>query len=273
MEIPLPRPRPSLRDAATSPATLAAGLLLLGFLAAPWSVEHKAHLALHGLCAQRPSHSYWVGDHRLPFDARMMGIYAGFLASGIALVAAGAHRRSRAVTIPWALVLALLIGAMAVDGFNSLLLDMRLWHPYAPSNALRAVTGAGTGVALAVALCHLVAITVWRRTDRSRFVLSRPRELAGVMSAAMAVCWLIAVAPGWLYAPVAIALMLSSLGVLATLALVFIVLLRQLDLSFEGIRELQPLLVQAVVIGIVAMATLSAGRLLAERFLGATTLT
>ena len=42
-------------------------------------LEHKAHAFLHGICAQRPSHSLQVGDELLPFDARMTGIYTGFL--------------------------------------------------------------------------------------------------------------------------------------------------------------------------------------------------
>src|SRR5262245_31628876 len=62
---------------------LVAGLVVLLFLAAPWSLEHKAHAALHGLCAQRPSHSFTFGSSTLPFDARMTGIYGGFLGASV----------------------------------------------------------------------------------------------------------------------------------------------------------------------------------------------
>ena len=51
---------------------LLAGGFMLAFLAAPWSLEHKAHAALHGLCAQTPSHTFLMGGRPLPFDARLL---------------------------------------------------------------------------------------------------------------------------------------------------------------------------------------------------------
>lgn len=273
MATTIPRPLGHLSRLATAPLPVTLSLLLLGFLAAPWSLEHKTHMALHGLCAQRPSHSYWVGDSRLPFDARMMGIYCGFLAVGLALAATGGYRRSRAVSPTWAIILATLVGAMAVDGFNSLLLDMRLRHPYEPSNALRVVTGAGTGLALAVALCHLSAITLWRTTDRARFVVANRREAVVLAVAPAPLLVLVTFAPGWLYGPISILLILAALAVLAMLALICIVLLRRLDYAFVTPGQLQPVMAQAIVVGVVAMASLSAGRMLVERVLGTTPLT
>ena len=257
----------------TSPPVVTLTLLTLAFLAAPWSLEHKAHMALHGLCAQRPSHSYWVGDSLLPFDARMLGIYAGFVAAAIAIMRVGGFRRSRAISPGWSILLATLVGTMAVDGFNSLLLDMGVWHPYAPSNALRVVTGAGTGLALAVALCHLAAITLWRTTDRSRFVVSGRRELVVLVIAPAPLLLLIVSAPGWLYGPISIVLIVGALAVLAAVALIAIVLFRRLDYAFTSPAQLQPLMVQAILIGVVAMASLAGGRFLVERMLGGATLT
>jgi hypothetical protein len=40
------------------------------FLAYPAALDDKARAALHGLCAQRPSHSFAFDDRLLPFDAR-----------------------------------------------------------------------------------------------------------------------------------------------------------------------------------------------------------
>ena len=76
-------------------------LITLVFLALPWSIEHKAHLALHGLCAQRPSHTYTFNGRLLPFDARMTGIYSGFLVTTSVLFA-----ERRAPVVPSTLVLA-----------------------------------------------------------------------------------------------------------------------------------------------------------------------
>ena len=72
-----------------------AGLLAVsvaGFLLAPWSIEVKSIAILHGLCAQRPSHSFWFGSDRLPFDSRMTGIYGGFLVTQLYLLARGRFR-------------------------------------------------------------------------------------------------------------------------------------------------------------------------------------
>jgi len=273
MATTVPRPLGHIGRISTSPVIVTLALLVLGFLAAPWSLEHKAHMALHGLCAQRPSHTYWVGDTRLPFDARMMGIYCGFLAAALVLIATGGYRRSRAVSPAWAVILMALVGAMAVDGFNSLLLDMRAWHPYEPSNMLRVVTGAGTGVALAVALGHLSAITLWRTTDRTLFVVASRREAGALAVAPAPLLVLVTSAPGWLYGAIAILLTLAALAVLAVLALICIVLLRRLDYAFTSPGELQPVMVQAVVVAVLTMASLSAGRMLAERVLGTTPLT
>lgn len=269
----VPRPQGQLARIATSPLSVTLALLTIGFLTAPLSFEHKVHVALHGLCAQRPSHSYWVGDARLPFDARMMGIYAGFISAAVVLVTAGGYRRSRAVSPGWAAILAVLVGAMAVDGFNSLLLDMAMWHPYEPSNALRVVTGAGAGIALAIALCHLAAITLWRTTDRARFVVANRRELLAVAVAPVPLLLLVTSAPWWLYGPIALVLILGALAVLATLALICIVLLRRLDYSFTSPGQLQPVMVQAMLAGVVVMGSLSAGRFLVERLFGTTSLT
>ena len=267
------RPLGHLSRITTSPVLVTLSLLILTFLAAPWSLEHKAHMALHGLCAQRPSHSYWVGDTRLPFDARMMGIYCGFLAAGMVLIATGGSRRSKAVSPTWAVLLAALVGAMAVDGFNSLLLDMRVWHPYEPSNVLRVVTGAGTGVVLAVALCHLSAITLWRTTDHGRFVVASTTEMVALAVAPALLLLLVTSAPGWLYGPIAIMLILAALAVLAMLALICIVLFRRLDYVYATPAQLQPLAVQAILAGVVAMASLSAGRMLVESVFGTMPLT
>src|SRR5687768_9906499 len=163
-EITVQRPPFSIK-ALLRPVAVAPILGTLVFLALPWSLEHKAHVILHGLCAQRPSHTYYFGDRPLPFDARMTGIYLGFLATMIVLIRAGAYRWCRTPSPGRIAVLLVLGGIMAVDGFNSLLKDLALPYPYEPRNWLRVVTGAGAGLVLAVALCFLLSVTLWRTVD------------------------------------------------------------------------------------------------------------
>src|SRR5712692_1638021 len=49
------------------------------FLALPGSLLEKLQALAAGVCAQRPSHSYFFDSAQLPLEARMGGIFAGFL--------------------------------------------------------------------------------------------------------------------------------------------------------------------------------------------------
>src|SRR5215213_6245247 len=95
---------------------LSLGLLLL-FFAAPWAWQHKAHVALHGLCAQTPSHTLLLGGRPLPFDSRMTGIYGGFAIGFACLALMGRHRSARLPSFSLMALLAAFVGVMAVDGF------------------------------------------------------------------------------------------------------------------------------------------------------------
>jgi uncharacterized membrane protein len=249
-----------------------AGAVLL-FLSAPWSLQHKAHVALHGLCAQRPSHSFVLGADRLPFDARMTGIYAGFAVTAAYLVVA---QRYRAVAFPspWTIaVLILFVGAMAVDGFNSLLVDIRVWHAYEPHNLLRLVTGSLTGIALAVTMCYMVAVTLWRRPEMARAPVRGPAELGLLVALQAPIGVAVASGAGLLFAPISIFLVLSAASVLTILMLVVVVLLRRVEGTFSTILQVQGSASVAVVLALIAMAALGGGRFLLEHLTGAPPLT
>jgi len=65
-------------------------LLAIAFVLLPWPVEAKGVAVLHGLCAQQPTHTIYFGEQRLPFDARMTGIYGASSWPGAAVAGAGA---------------------------------------------------------------------------------------------------------------------------------------------------------------------------------------
>src|SRR4051812_13030157 len=65
---------------------------LVALVMAPWPLAAKFHAVVHGLCAQRPSHSFALGGTNLPFDARMTGIYGGTLTTILFLLARGRWR-------------------------------------------------------------------------------------------------------------------------------------------------------------------------------------
>jgi len=241
------------------------GLVLL-FLAAPWSWQHKAHVALHGLCAQTPSHTLLLGGHALPFDSRMTGIYGGFLSTMIMLFTLGRHRAARLPSWPVIALLVLLVGAMAIDGFNSLLLDMMKPHLYQPDNRLRLVTGMGTGIALAVILCFLFAVSLWSRPNMKERVLNG-RDLMLVVPAQIPFIALVLSGAGWLAFPMSLLLVVAALSVLSSLALVSIVLFRYIDCTFTKPSELQGVATLAILVAVVVMAGLSGGRFVLENVL------
>lgn len=241
------------------------GLALL-FLAAPWSWQHKAHAALHGLCAQTPSHTLYLGDVPLPFDSRMTGIYGGFLATMIVLVARGRHRSARLPGWPVIGLLASFVLAMAVDGFNSLLLDLLRPNLYPPDNRLRLLTGTATGISLAVVVCYLFALSLWRAPDpRARVVIGRDVPL--LLTAQIPFVALALSGAGWLAFPLSLLLVIAAVIVISSLALVAIVLFRRLDATFDTVRELHGVATAAVLAGVAVMASLSGARFLLEHLL------
>jgi hypothetical protein len=57
MAAPISNRIPFRGASVAHPLLLVPAMAVLIFLALPWSIEHKAHMALHGLCAQQPTHT------------------------------------------------------------------------------------------------------------------------------------------------------------------------------------------------------------------------
>jgi uncharacterized membrane protein len=259
---------PSLGVSGLRGLLLAPVILTLLFLALPWSVAHKAHVLLHGLCAQNPEHTYALGGQLLPFDARMTGIYTGYLITTGVLFASGAGRRCQPPSLSRLLMLFALGGIMAADGLNSMLGDFGLPQVYGSQNWLRLVTGASAGVVLGAALCFLSASSLWRAVDPRRQTLQDLRVLPVI-----AVVWLplgLLVISGWsvTFVPLTLLLILSAALALTNLALVVLVLLRRREFSFTDANALSGYGLTAVALALAAMTVLSVGRTLLERSLG-----
>jgi uncharacterized membrane protein len=247
-------------------AVLVAAALLL-FLLAPWPLSHKAQAVLHGLCAQRPTHSFTMGGVRLPFDARMTGIYGGFAFASLWLLARGRYRRA-ALPGRWSLaVLALFIVAMGVDGFNSFLLDARLRHPYGPDNRLRLATGLMTGITLAVAVGYVLAVCLWRRPDVRRAPIEGGRDFAELAAIQAPYVAVVLSGVGFLYDPVALLLVLSAAAVLTAMMLVVVLMLTRREGTIETVGQLQRPAAAAFVLALVLMGALGGGRFLLERLM------
>lgn len=243
------------------------------FALAPWPLSVKAQAVLHGLCAQRPSHSLTLGGTTLPFDARMTGIYGGFAVTALFLLARG---RFRALRLPSRGTLALLIAfvaAMALDGANALLVDLRMDPLYPPDNRLRLATGLLTGVTLGVALCYLVATTVWQRGDWTRRTVSGPAEVALIVG--LQIPFAAVALSGWgvLYAPATILLVTSAVAAVSALAMTSLLLLTCRDRSCERPVDAQLPAAVGVVLGVAVMLAFAGGRFWLERAVGIPPLT
>jgi uncharacterized membrane protein len=250
---------------------VAAGLAAL-FLLAPWPLAHKAHALLHGLCAQRPSHTLSLGGTLLPFDARMTGIYLGFAVSAAWLLWRGRLRAWRLPPRRAAAVLAAFVALLAVDGSNALLLDIGVGPVYPPDNRLRLATGLLTGITLAVALAYVLATTLWRRGDPRLAPVAGLREvgLLVLLQAPPAAAAL----SGWglLYVPLTLLLVGSATVVVGSLVLASITLVRLRDGSYESVRDLHGVAAVALVVAVVVMGSIAGARFWAEQAFGIVTL-
>jgi uncharacterized membrane protein len=235
------------------------------FLAAPWSLQEKSLAALHGLCAQQPTHSFWFGDSRLPFDARMTGIYGGFLIVFGYLLARG--RLYRIGVPPSSIILGLggFIAIMGVDGVNSTLNDVGLPHVYEPSNHLRFFTGALTGTTLAVFTWLLAASVLWSPDVASRKPLMRSWKEFLPIALIVVMFWML-LQLDWppLFAPLAILLVFSAVLVLSTIALAAIALLSGAFQRATHPSELAGRAVAAVLLAYLVMSSIAGARFMLE---------
>ncbi len=268
----LPLPGAVLRQLGALPPTVWSffGLLAattLAFTAAPWPAAAKFRAVVHGLCAQRPSHSYALGGIDLPFDARMAGIYGGALVCLLFLLARG---RGRAVRLPAPTILAalgLFVALLGADGINSTLQDFGLPYLYEPRNDVRLLTGLLMGVTLGVALAYMVNLTLWSRFSAAP-LLAGWREFAALLALCGGAFLLIASGWGWLYLPLALALVGGATLVVLILALTTLTLLRGQENRAERLRDVAGPASIALLIGYVVMAAIALGRWYLERSLG-----
>lgn len=172
-----------------------------------------------GICAQIPSHTLVIANQMLPLCSRNTGIYMGFAATFLFLLATG---RLRSALLPgkWvALVLGVAVLFMAEDGFNSLFLDLRLPHLYQPHNIIRLFSGLGTGAAMAAFIIPVANTLIWRDEDeRSSF--GSLRALAPLGAVLLLVFLAVGSQAAPLLYPIAI---LSTAGVVVALSLVNVV--------------------------------------------------
>lgn len=206
-------------DQHRGPLLLVAGVALVLLVLAvvlPGSFLEKISWLNSGVCPQRPGHSYFFDGQQMPLEARMVGIFGGFLLTFLGLWLVG---RGRALQWPnrWLnLILAGLILVMVFDGLNSTFLDLGWPTLYQPQNWLRVVTGAISGVGMAGLLLPVVNMTLWRRGYLTP-TFRRGREILYVLVPAL----LYALATIWGWGPLFWPLSLLAVGGVVIMLVMF----------------------------------------------------
>ncbi|KPV53146.1 hypothetical protein SE17_11305 [Kouleothrix aurantiaca] len=206
-----------------------AGVLLLGLLAWPgMPLEWKMYAVVHGVCAQ--AHTVDMAGLRLPLCARNTGIYSGFLVTVLFLLALGRARAAKLPPIPILATLIAFLVVMAVDGFNSMLVDLFMPHLYTPQNELRTLTGMGMGVAIAVLMFLIINLSLRQNPDTNQRIMNGWLELGGALLLNLLVLAAMYGNVALMFWPIAFTAWLGITGILYAIN----VLLTALFMGYEG---------------------------------------
>ncbi len=243
-------------------------LLLMAFLAIPVPFAQKAHAAMHGICAQRPSHTFSIGATHLPFDARMTGIYLGFFVTFLAMIVSKRHLRSGFPSIGSTLVAGALVGSMAIDGVNSLVTDLGLVTIYETTNTHRLITGTAAGTSLAMFLVMLLGMTLWSSSKTHERVVNRWWHLILLFGLGLGAAGLLVSSPGFMAIPISSVLMIAAVIAFSSLSLVTLILITGRENMYASFTDAQPMVVRGLVIGVAAILVLSGARFTIEAVTG-----
>lgn len=211
--------------------------LVIAMLAAPApTLEQKFILVLSGVCSQQ--HNLFVGGIQLPLCARDTGMHLSLLATLSVLTL---RSRGKAGGLPPLPILATLVGlvlVMAVDGINSTINEIGMTPWYEPRNDLRAATGMGAGVGLAVLLMLLFNRSLRRDVDETLPVLGQWRELGMIIliDAVLLAAMLLDI--GFLAWPLALLDLVGVSGTLFVTALTAIAVLMNYDGTITRLTHL-----------------------------------
>lgn len=234
--------------------------LLLALVAWPGTpLNWKMYAVVHGVCAQ--IHNVEVGGLQLPLCARNTGIYSSFLITSLYLLALGRRRAARLPPRSILVVLALFVVIMAIDGFNSMFVDMFLPHLYTPRNEIRTLTGIGMGTTIAVMMFLILNLSLRRDPANDQPIIRNWLELGGALLINLLVLLAMYGNVAIMFWPIAIAAWLGITGVLYCVNL----LITALFMRYEGTVTRAAQLVKPATIAL-AFTLLELGALAAMRF-------
>jgi len=243
-------------------------IVVAGLLVFPGSIAAKTQIVLHGLCSQRPSHSFVLGGATLPLDARMTGLYIGAVCSLLWLIGSG---RLRATRMPSRLVISVLVFFIALlgsDGVNALAFDLGLPHPYQPSNELRLVTGILGGNTVGVVIAWLIGSSLWANPEARQAVVESPLELFPSLVMAATLGMLVVSGLPILFTPFAVGLVVATVFVFSAIGMVALALARGRAWTCYSYGDFLPMMGGGTLLAITIIAELAGMRLMAESAFG-----
>lgn len=256
--LPLRDERPALWGFAALLLTLVVGGLLL----IPGSFAAKLGWVVHGVCAKE--HTLVLGGINLPLCQRNTGIYSGFLATVITLVALGRGRAGRLPPTPILVLLGLNVVWMGVDGFNSLLLDVNGSNWYTPQPVLRILSGLAMGMTIGTLLVFAFNSALRSNARRDQRVLASWRDVALVAAVELLLFALIRLAGPVIAYPLAIFSTLGILGVMFAVNVLMIGMVGRYDGLVTRVAQLARLGMVALVLTGIEFGLLAWARIAVE---------
>ncbi len=165
----------------------------------------------------------FLGGEQLPLEARMGGIFLGFLCATLLIFVLGRLQASHPPSGLLGLACWTLVALTGLDGLNAFLFDGNLPHLYPPNSAVRLLTGLGAGLAVGLLAVPVVASVVWSKPSVDASI-EDPVELLGGLALAGFVGALILAGVGVLLWPVALA-MLAGVVVAFGVANLYVIVL------------------------------------------------
>ncbi len=221
-----------------------------------------------GICAQLATHSFFPGGQQLPLCARNTGIYLGFMATLVTLYTTGRGRAQRLP--PWPIFVLLICGIvfLAIDGFNSFLLDLGQPHLYQPQNLLRLASGLITGLAMGTLILPILNRLLWCAYDDQCTVPSWQTLLLLFLPILIICFFAVASQSALVLYPIALLSTLGLVTALSSVNLIIVTAISRREQSFATYRELLPFFSIAFVCAIVELLALAQGKFLLLKALG-----
>lgn len=232
------------------------GVALLAFLLIPIPLTTKLGAVSFGICPQRASHSYFLGGRQLPLEARMTGIFGGFLLTLVYLTLLGRGRANELPPVPWIVVLTAFLPLMALDGANNFAHDLGLPHLYAPDNRLRLTTGVLTGLTFAAVLLPIFNFAFWKPTARQPS-MAHGRELLGAIAIGGVFAFGVARGHSLLFYPISLISTASVVVLIAMVNTVLILAVTRREGTGQSLWQLLPVVTLALVLTTAELGLLS----------------